>query len=240
VVGHQYFQPGAISLFPNWPQYRDNEIAAVLTMTVIVLLVPKMLGAALVIRDRASRAAFGGTLRIIGGFVIEQLLSILLAPTMMLFHSEFVLRALLGRSVGWDAQARGDRGISWGEALQRHKWHLAIGLAWGTLILVLAPDFIWWMSPVILGMLLSVPFTVLTSRSDIGRALRARGWLLTPEETRQPFELEAAAAARAQGPAAPVDIEPLAVPPRSPLAMLAEAPTYLKLRPARPRLTSSV
>jgi membrane glycosyltransferase len=40
-----------------------------------------------------------------------------MAPIMMLFHSEFVLRALLGRSVGWDAQPRGDRGVTWREAI---------------------------------------------------------------------------------------------------------------------------
>jgi membrane glycosyltransferase len=230
VSGHQYFQPGAYSLFPSWPQYRDGEIAAVLAMTAVVLLVPKMLGAFLVIRDRASRSAFGGTSRIIGGFLFEQILSILLAPTMMLFHSEFVLRALLGRSVGWDAQARGDRGITWREALRRHRWHLTIGLVWGSAILVLAPHFIWWMSPVILGMLVSVPFTVLTSRADLGRALRVHGWLLTPEETDEPPELAAAATARARGPQPVSPIEPLALPPHVPLSMVAEAPAYLKVR----------
>ena len=60
VSGHHYFQPGAFSLFPTWPQYRDSEIAALLTMTVIVLLLPKMLGAVLVLKDRSLRAAFGG------------------------------------------------------------------------------------------------------------------------------------------------------------------------------------
>jgi membrane glycosyltransferase len=240
VAGHHYFQPGAFSLFPSWPQYRDGEIAAVLTMTAVVLLVPKMLGAFLQIRDRAVRRAFGGAGNIIGGFLFEQILSILLAPTMMLFHSEFVVRALLGRSVGWDAQARGDRGITWQEAFQRHKWHLAIGLVWGAVILMLAPDFIWWMSPVILGMLIAVPFTVLTSRADFGRALRAHGWLLTPEETQEPPELAAAAAARALGPQQAPDIEPLALPQRAPLPMVAEAPTYLKVRFApRRRIAAS-
>jgi len=233
VKGHQYFQPGAFSLFPTWPQYRDSEIAALLSMTAVVLLLPKMLGATLAIRDRALRAAFGGAPRIIGGFLFEQLLSMLLAPTMMLFHSEFVVRALLGRSVGWDAQARGDRGIGWREAFQRHKWHLFIGLAWGSTILVLAPNFIWWMSPVILGMLISVPFTVLTSRADLGRALRAHNWLLTPEETEQPPELAAAIGARARALSPLADdsgSEPMAVPPRSPLPMVAETPTYLNMR----------
>jgi membrane glycosyltransferase len=240
VSGHQYFQPGAYSLFPSWPQYRDGEIAAVLAMTAVVLLVPKMLGAFLVIRDRASRSAFGGASKIIGGFLFEQILSMLLAPTMMLFHSEFVLRALLGRSVGWDAQARGDRGITWREAFQRHRWHLAIGLVWGSAILVLAPHFIWWMSPVILGMLISVPFTVLTSRATMGRALRVRGWLLTPEETHEPPELAAAATARARGPQSASPIEPLALPPRVPLSMIAEAPAYLKVRISpRRRIASS-
>jgi membrane glycosyltransferase len=227
VTGHRYFQPGAYSLFPSWPQYRDGEIAAVLTMTVIVLLVPKLLGAFLALRDRAVRAAFGGAGKILGGFLLEQLLSILLAPTMMLFHSEFVLRALLGKSVGWDAQARGDRGITWYEAFLRHKWHLAIGLVWGTAILVLAPDFIWWMSPVIIGMLLAIPLTVLTSRADLGRALRRRGWLLTPEETSEPPELTAAAAARARRAPEAIDIAPPVMPPHTPLSMVAEAPVYL-------------
>ena len=227
VTGHRYFEPGAYSLFPSWPQYRDGEIAAVLTMTVIVLLVPKMLGAFLALRDRAVRAAFGGAPKILGGFLLEQLLSILLAPTMMLFHSEFVLRALLGRSVGWDAQARGDRGITWREAFLRHKSHFAIGLVWGTAILVLAPHFIWWMSPVILGMLLSVPLTVLTSRADLGRALRRHGWLLTPEETAEPPELAAAAAARARRLPEAVEIAPPAMPAHAPLTMVAETPVYL-------------
>jgi membrane glycosyltransferase len=227
VTGHRYFQPGAYSLFPSWPQYRDGEIAAVLTMTVIVLLVPKMLGAFLALRDRAVRSAFGGAPKILGGFLLEQLLSIVLAPTMMLFHSEFVLRALLGRSVGWDAQARGDRGITWREAYLRHRWHFAIGLVWGAAILVLAPNFIWWMSPVIIGMLLSMPLTVLTSRADLGRALRRHGWLLTPEETAEPPELAAAAAARARRTPETIEIAPPAMPPHAPLPMVAETPVYL-------------
>jgi hypothetical protein len=186
-----------------------------------------MLGAFLALRDRAVRSAFGGAPKILGGFLLEQLLSIVLAPTMMLFHSEFVLRALLGRSVGWDAQARGDRGITWREAYLRHQWHFAIGLVWGAAILVLAPNFIWWMSPVIIGMLLSMPLTVLTSRADLGRALRRHGWLLTPEETAEPPELAAAAAARARRPTETIEIAPPAMPPHAPLPMVAETPVYL-------------
>jgi membrane glycosyltransferase len=240
ITGHKYFQAGAHTLFPSWPQYRDGEIAGLLIMTMVVLFVPKMLGAYLTLRDKSSRAAFGGLRKFILSSLIEQTLSMLMAPIMMLFHSEFVLRALSGRSVGWDAQPRGDRGVTWYEAFLRHRWHVAIGLVWGTVILLLAPNFIWWMLPVVVGMLIAVPFTALTSRSALGQALRRHGLLLTPEETSPPPELLAAEAARARAETpvrlleqqpvnAPdtVAINLVMVPPRAPMPMIASAPTYV-------------
>jgi membrane glycosyltransferase len=242
ITGHQYFQPGAHSLFPSWPQYRDGEIVVLLSMTVTILLLPKLLGASLAMGNRKLRAAYGGARRLIGSVLFEQTMSMLLAPTMMLFHTSFVLRALLGRSVSWDAQPRGDRGISWREALMRHKWHLVLGLVWGGAILVVAPKFIWWMMPVIAGMLIAVPFTVLTSRASLGRALRQHGWLLTPEETAPPPELAAleamhsaeeapSATALAASEPAPAPERLVRVPQPAPLAMAAPSETRVELRP---------
>jgi membrane glycosyltransferase len=244
LTGYKYFEPGAHSLFPTWPQYRDGEIAALLCMTIAVLLVPKMLGAILVLRDRALRRAFGGTRKFLLSCLFEQVLSMLMAPIMMLFHSEFVLRALLGNSVGWEAQPRGDRGVTWREALKRHRWHVTIGLVWGAVILAIAPHFIWWMLPVVIGMLIAVPFTTLTSRSQIGLALRERGYLLTPEESAPPPELVIAAAARDRNehrtppqlehqPPAGVEfvnatvVTPIMVPDRAPLTMRATPAEYM-------------
>jgi membrane glycosyltransferase len=239
VTGHQYFQPGAHSLFPSWPQYRDGEIAVVLSMTVIILFLPKLMGASLALFNRPMRAAFGGARKLLGSVLLEQAMSMLLAPTMMLFHTSFVLRALLGRSVGWDAQSRGDRGITWREGFMRNQWHLLLGLVWGGAILALAPKFIWWMLPVLIGMLIAVPFTVLTSRASLGRALRARGWLLTPEETGPPPELAALAAVHAPPElATPVASAPpselsLRVPQHAPLEMTTDKPACVPL--AEPR-----
>jgi membrane glycosyltransferase len=223
LTGYQYFQPGAHTLFPSWPQYRDGEIAALLSMTVAVLLVPKMLGALLTLRDRTLRAQFGGTQKFLWSCLIEQSLSMLMAPIMMLFHSEFVVRALMGRSVGWDAQPRGDRGVTWHEAFLRHRWHVAIGLVWGAVILLLAPHFIWWMLPVVVGMLIAVPFTTLTSRSELGQALRARGLLLTPEETAPPPELELAEAVRARAQAPEISSE-ISTPVSTQVSMIEQQP----------------
>jgi len=235
LTAHQYFQPGTLSLFPTWPQYRDGEIVALLGMTIALLMLPKLLGALLALRDRSSRAAFGGTLRLGASVLLEQTLSMLLAPTMMLFHSSFVIRALLGRSTGWDAQPRSDRGVTWREAFRRHFWHVALGLAWGVVILKFAPTFIWWMLPVVVGMVLPIPFTVLTSRTSIGRGLRSLGLLLTPEEVAPPQEIRLLQSAAPLAALAEEEPRPTQVPQRAPLTMIAQPSIYLLSFGARRR-----
>ena len=245
VHGYQYFKPGSYALFPNWPQYRDGEIVALLSITVAVLFLPKFLGALLALKDARLRRGFGGGPRLFLSLLIEQLISILLAPAMMLFHTTFVVTTLMGKPVTWHAQERGDRGIGVLEALMRHKWHLVIGVAWGAVILAFAPRYIWWLLPVLAGMVLSVPLTVVTSRTGAGLWLRKHRLLLTPEEAEPPAELAALQARLAPG-ASPVGAtvtapapdsnnapEPqLAVPERVPLPMQAQPPRYLTARDA--------
>jgi len=189
----QYFLPGFRSLFPHWPQMRGGEIALLLGLTLAILLLPKILGAVLVIRDRQLRGEFGGTARLLLSLLVEQLFSMLLAPSMMLFHSAFVVQTLAGKAVSWNAQVRGDRGVTVREAFRRQKWHLILGLVWGALMLRLAPQFFWWLTPVLAGLLCSVWLTVWTSRRSAGLLLRRWKLLLTPEESAPPRELRAGA-----------------------------------------------
>ena len=241
--GHQYFVPGSHALFPIWPHYRDGEIVALLSLTAVVLLLPKVLALVLAIRDRTLRSGFGGASRLAVSLLLEQLYSVLLAPAMMLFHSTFVISILAGRPVAWRAQERGDRGIGWLEALRRHKWHVIIGATWGALILELAPRFTGWLLPVLAGMVVSVPLTVLTSGAQIGRWMRRRGLFLTPEETHPPAELTALQERLRDGtytfpagrsrPAQDADAqrpEPDRVPERAPLPMKAPPLRYVGLR----------
>src|SRR6516164_9002432 len=185
----EYFWPGLQSLFPHWPQIRTGEIWVLLALTLVVLLLPKILGAILALRDRVARREYGGSARLSLSLLVEQLFSMLLAPTMMLFHSTFVAQTLLGRSVSWNAQERTERGVTMREAFRRQKWHLAIGIVWGAAMLYLAPQFFWWLTPVLVGLLVGIPLTVWTSRVSPGRHLRRMGLLLTPEETAPPYEL---------------------------------------------------
>ena len=253
INGYQYFPPGSYSLFPTWPQYRDSEIVILLAGTITVLLMPKVLGATLALVKGPMRRSFGGAGRLLCSLFVEQLFSTLLAPSMMLFHTSFVVTTLAGHPVTWNAQDRGDRGITFREALSRHKWHVAIGLAWGAIILLIAPRYIWWMSPILLGLLLSVPLTMLTSLTSAGVWARKHGLLLTPEETQPPAELAALEHLMASGgimatpPGGPgngldeladqsnsIRVIPLehSVPEREPLSMEAAALKYLRPRDA--------
>jgi membrane glycosyltransferase len=76
-----------------------------------------------------------------------------------------------------------------------------IGLTWGVLILEFAPHYIGWLLPVIIGMVLSVPITMFTSRIAPAYWLRRHRLLLTPEETDPPAELAALQACLIRRPA---------------------------------------
>ena len=186
----QYFLPGPHSL-PQWPQVRAGETAVLIAVTLAVLLLPKILGALLTLRDRHLRRQFGGAARLCLSLLVEQFFSVLLAPSMMLFHSTFVAQTLLGKAVSWNAQDRSDRGVTLREAFRRQKWHLAFGLAWGAIMLRVAPYFFWWLTPVLVGLICGVGLSAWTSRTSAGRIARRWGLLLVPEETAPPPELTA-------------------------------------------------
>jgi membrane glycosyltransferase len=185
----QYFLPGLRSLFPRWPEIRTGETALLIGLTLAVLLLPKLLGAFLVMGSDRSRRGFGGTVRLCTSLLLEQAFSVLLAPTMMLFHAGFVLQTLLGKSVSWNAQPRGERGVTFPEAFRRQKWQLISGLLWAAVIVEFAPHFFWWLTPVFAGLVCGIPLTVWTSRSSTGRVARRWGLFLVPEETDPPAEL---------------------------------------------------
>jgi len=86
-------------------------------------------------------------------------------------------------------------------------------------MLWLAPQFFWWLTPVLAGLLFGIPLTVWTSRISAGRFFRRHGLLLTPEETAPPPELavlESAGEAIMQLVSAAGSAPPPPVPPQVP------------------------
>ena len=115
-------------LFPLWPEWHPEWAIALVGATAILLFLPKVLGTALL--GVEARASVRWRLRLAMSTALEMVMSALLAPIRMLFHTRFVVMALLGWSVSWKSPPRDDNETSWGEALSRHGLHTLLGIAW--------------------------------------------------------------------------------------------------------------
>jgi len=183
-----YFSP-APSLFPFWPQWHPEVAVALLSATAVLLFLPKFLSFLLIVR-KGEAFRYGGAFRLGLGVVIEILLSMLLAPIRMWFHTKFVLLTLMGRRIKWGSQCRDDTATGWKEALRRHGVSMVCGLVWTAALFWLNPALAWWVLPVSVPMVFSAPLSVYSSRTGIGRALRRWRLLLIPEESSPTEALE--------------------------------------------------
>lgn len=158
----------------------------VFAATMALLLLPKLWGFLLLLRDPVQLAACGGAAKAGASILIETLVSILVAPIMMLFHSAFVVNTFLGRRVHWNAQPRGERGLSIAAAMAAHWKQTVAGVVVLALAWLLAPALLLWLSPVLAGLILSVPLSMLLSSVRMGQALARSRLMLTPDETSAP------------------------------------------------------
>lgn len=174
-------------LFPLWPEWHPEWAIALFGATATLLFLPKILGMLLV--GAQGPQAYGGGARLIMSTLAEMLLSALLAPIRMLFHTGFVITGLIGWSVSWKSPAREDAETTWGEAISRHGLHTLLGIAWAAGVYWLDPSFLWWLLPIVGALILSIPLSVFTSRAALGRRLRRARFFLIPEESRPPLEI---------------------------------------------------
>lgn len=183
-----YFPHGP-SLFPEWPVWRPDWALALLSVTGVILFLPKVLSVLLLVFHRRESRAYGGAARLTLSVLLEIVLSSLLAPIRMTFHSRFVVQNLLGRTVVWRSQGREDAETRWPEAVRQHGFDTLFASAWGIGLYWMNPDYFWWVTPIIGALILSIPTSVLASRVSLGD--RARRWrlFLIPEEADPPAEL---------------------------------------------------
>jgi membrane glycosyltransferase len=147
----------------------------------LLLFGPKLLGCALVLSRPGERRAFGGTAGVLKGMAMEILLSMALAPILMMANTVSVLRTLRGKDVGWRPQQRKSDGIGWRDALEAMGWQMVAGLGFAV-GLCFRPDLAICFAPIVLPLLLSAPLAVLTSRRSLGEAAVRAGFLTTPND----------------------------------------------------------
>lgn len=185
MVPEYFLQPN--QLYPLWPRWQPHEAIALFSATMTLLFLPKLLSVLLIWIKGAE--AYGGRTRVLLSMLLEASCSVLLAPVRMLFHSLFVTAAFLGWSVQWNSPQRVDDSTPWSEAFRRHGSQVLIGLSWTALVAWLNPDFLWWLAPIVVSLVLSPVVSVLTSRTAPGLAARRSKLFLIPEEHKVPVEL---------------------------------------------------
>ena len=171
------------------PDHGGTQGLVLLILTFVLLFSPKILCLIDLLFDRERLRGFGGFLNAATGSLVETFFSALIAPVMMLFHTQFVIWNLIGKTVGWGAQRRGAQGTSWDEAITVHGVQTLFGSGIGVFTAMTNPTIFWWLSPVLIGLWFSIPVSVWTSRLEIGLNAKREKLFLTPEETNPPLEV---------------------------------------------------
>ncbi|MEJ2756607.1 MAG: glucans biosynthesis glucosyltransferase MdoH, partial [Gammaproteobacteria bacterium] len=177
-ISSDVFFSQAHQLFPSWPMIKTGTITSLLYLTMIVLFAPKVMGCVTTLIHH--RRSFGGALALLVSALIE--LAVLVAPLMMCFHAFFVLCVLLGFDVKWDAQPREGRIVGWREAWQRCYPLTLIAVIWTALTAHFSALFLYWLSPVLLGMLLAPVLIRYTISKFFGVMARRLRCLVVPTE----------------------------------------------------------
>ena len=161
----------------------DGWLLALMLGTWAMLHAPKLSGYAEVLLKPRLAARYGGRAAFLRGAAAELGFTTLLDP-ISTFNKALFLLALPfgGRRSGWAVQNRADRGVAWADAARLLWPHTACGVAVFGLLAMAAPGAVLWALPWAGGLLLAIPFCVLTASPRLSAVLRDRGLAATPEE----------------------------------------------------------
>jgi membrane glycosyltransferase len=185
-----------VASFADYAHWSYHTQAVSLSLfTLGMLFLPKIV-ALLDLRGRPDDvAAFGGWAGLCVGVILETFLFTLLAPVLMLFHTQFIVLTVCRRRISWNPQRRGSAGgPGLAETVRAHWGQMLVGLAGLVVVYRIAPALAFWMSPILAGLIGAIPLSFFTGSPAAGQALRRRGLLVTPEETRPLPEVAALAA----------------------------------------------
>jgi membrane glycosyltransferase len=177
------FEPGAMSA---------TQISLGMTLFAtcfLMSLAPKLAGMVDAVLTKGAMAQYGGFWRFLAGSLTEISFSVLFAPIASFRVSLFMIGLLFGRATTWNGQQRDVQGLSWATAIAGMWPQTLFGLALFSLLYVKAPGALMWATPLLIGLVFSAPFGVLTASPRFGQLLARIGLCAVPEEIAMPEEL---------------------------------------------------
>ena len=185
LIRPEYFNHD-FQLFPTWPRFNVELMMTLFWFSMVVLLIPKMLGLIHALTSKRIRRGTGGVIGVAASFLLEVVLSALYAPILMLIQSRHVFEVFMGRDSGWKPQRRDSGGTTWSDAWNYHKRHMFLSCVTAVIVWFLSPPLLAWLSPALLGLFLAVPLSRASGSASLGRILSLLGLLRTPEEFEAP------------------------------------------------------
>ena len=183
------FEQSGLTFLPvsGFMRFFDLSMTAncliLLTMVACMLFASKYLCLLEVVIHAYRRRRFGGVIRVTAGVLLETFLSMWLAPLNMLWHTWFVILIPFGKGSRWGSQQRkaGDM-ISLESAIRLHGWQTLIGLFWTWIAYRYGGALVWWLLPVTIPMILSIPAGMLFTSTKLASLLTRVGIWRCPEE----------------------------------------------------------
>ncbi|WP_291872038.1 glucans biosynthesis glucosyltransferase MdoH [Caulobacter sp.] len=140
-----------LSAFPSLAGAEEAAVSAfertptglVLTVSLALLLAPKLMAWALLLRT-GQASGFGGGTRAFFSVCFETAVSTMIAPIVLFAQTRSVIEILTGRDCGWATQRRDMDRVTLSDTFRAHRQEAAFGMVLVLVGLIFAPDaFIW-------------------------------------------------------------------------------------------------
>lgn len=143
---------------------------------------PKLCGYTQVLLRRNERRRYGGGWRFLAGALVEFAFTLLLDAIAQVSKTLAMLRLAAGMRAVWAPQNRAGRRVGWGEATRLLWPHTLLGVAAFALLSIGSWGAVAWALPWVGGLLIAIPFAVLSADRRISSMLARHGVAAVPEE----------------------------------------------------------
>jgi len=143
---------------------------------------PKLAGYAEMLIKPGLAELYGGRGGVLRSAAAEIAFTTLMEPARLMAQSLFLLALPFGLKVGWVAQNRADRGVSWADATRQFRAPTLAGVALTVAFAAASPLALILALPVLASLVLAIPFAVMTADASLSAWLRQEEICAFPEE----------------------------------------------------------
>jgi membrane glycosyltransferase len=176
-----------VATWKNGAEFPTHAALALYVTVIVILFTPRLVGLLHALLSGAAR--YGGNRAVIFGEITELCFSLILIPISMFAAACFVVRLILGWGTKWEAPPRSSYSLRLHSALTRLWGHTLFAAALIVLLLWVAPGALSWFAPFWFGLLVAIPFALLTSSATVTDCTRRMKLCASPEDLNMPIEV---------------------------------------------------